>query len=296
MAHAMGADFIEQDVVLTSDGVPVVLHDIYLDATTDVSRKFPGRERDDGRYYALDFTLAEIKSLQAHERSHYNGQGQAVAVYPQRFPLGQGQFQVPTLREEIDLIAGLNQSRGLQSGLYVELKAPRWHSNQGHDIAAAVMAILEQTGYAQRREQVFLQCFDDATLIRLRREFATELPLIQLIAEPSWGEDSEADYDFLRTAAGLAQVAQYADGIGPWIPHVISSRPDGSLAATELTRTARELGLVVHPYTLRQEELPAGVLHMDELHRALFEGAGVDGVFSDFPDLTRRYLDNRRTD
>ena len=68
MAHAMSADFIEQDVVLTKDNIPVVLHDIYLDTVTDVAKKFPNRARDDDRFYAIDFTLAEIKQLAVHER------------------------------------------------------------------------------------------------------------------------------------------------------------------------------------------------------------------------------------
>ena len=67
MAHAMGADDIEPDVVQAKDDVPVGLHDIQLDATTDVAAKFPGRKRSDGRYYALDFTLVEIKQLRAGE-------------------------------------------------------------------------------------------------------------------------------------------------------------------------------------------------------------------------------------
>ena len=63
MAHGMDVDYIEQDVVLTKDGVPVVLHDHYLDTVTDVAKQYPDRKRSDGRYYAIDFTLQEIKSL-----------------------------------------------------------------------------------------------------------------------------------------------------------------------------------------------------------------------------------------
>ncbi len=65
----MGADYLEQDVVLTKDRVPIVLHDIQLDEMTDVAAKFPGRARPDGRFYAIDFTLDEIRTLQVHERS-----------------------------------------------------------------------------------------------------------------------------------------------------------------------------------------------------------------------------------
>ncbi|MDB6140762.1 MAG: glycerophosphoryl diester phosphodiesterase, partial [Verrucomicrobiaceae bacterium] len=86
LAHAMGADCLEQDIVLSKDDVPIVMHDINLDTVTDVAKHFPDRKRDDGRYYALDFTLAEIKQLEACER--FNPKT-GKAVYPNRFPLGQ---------------------------------------------------------------------------------------------------------------------------------------------------------------------------------------------------------------
>ena len=187
MAHAMGADFLEQDVVLTSDGVPIVLHDIHLDSTTDVARLFPGRAREDGRYYALDFNLQEIKALSLHERSFTNDSGEEQAFYPRRFPLDQGSFRLPTLKEEISLIDGLNLSREKKAGLYVELKSPLWHQQQGYDIATAVLGALAETGYATKVDQVFLQCFNDQTLMALRE--VTPLPLIQLIGENDWGEE-----------------------------------------------------------------------------------------------------------
>jgi glycerophosphoryl diester phosphodiesterase len=68
MAHGLGAAYIEQDVVMTGDGVLVVLHDLTLDATTDVSSRFPGRAREDGKHYAIDFALVELKSLAVNER------------------------------------------------------------------------------------------------------------------------------------------------------------------------------------------------------------------------------------
>ncbi|QFU77477.1 glycerophosphodiester phosphodiesterase [Halioglobus maricola] len=293
MAHTMGADYIEQDVVLTADGIPIVLHDIHLEPTTDVEQRFPERARNDGRYYALDFTLAEIRSLRAHERTRASENGSRVAVYPGRFPAFSGHFSVPTLREEIELIAGLNQSTGRTAGLYIELKAPQWHLAQGYDSAKAVFEILTDTGYATRSDDVFLQCFDAPTLRRLRHEFKTVLPLIQLIGDNSWGEDGDNDYDAMRTAEGLAQIATYADGIGPWIPQVITLQADASQAqSTGLTEAAHAVGLVVHPYTIRADELPAGT-SAEQLHIALFETAKIDGVFTDFPNITRAFVDDR---
>jgi len=292
LAHAMGADYLEQDVVLSRDGVPVILHDIRLEATTDVARRFPGRAREDGRFYAIDFTLDELRALRVHERSFHNDAGVEQAHYPGRFPLGQGSFHLPTLREEIELIAGLDHSRGTHTGLYIELKSPNWHTREGWDIAVAVLEVLRETGYAERPEQVYLQCFDDRTLQRLARELKSPLPLIQLIGENDWGEDSAVDYDWLRTEQGLAYVATYAQGIGPWIPQVVAVGE--GLAPTGLVAAAHRHGLLVHPYTLRADDLPDGVADIDQLHRALLE-AGVDGVFSDFPDLTARYFRARRT-
>ncbi|MDP5063444.1 MAG: glycerophosphodiester phosphodiesterase [Haliea sp.] len=291
MAHAMGADFIEQDVVLTKDGIPIVLHDIYLESTTDVAQRFPTRARADGRFYAIDFSLAEVRSLRAHERLGSDGK----AVYPNRFPADSGDFRVPTLAEEIDLISGLNRSRKRSTGLYVEFKAPLLHRSEGHDIAVAVLQVLHAKGYDQRPEQVFLQCFDDVTLRYLRHDLNTVFPLIQLIADPSWGEDSAVDYTFLQTAAGLDEVARYADGIGPWLQQIYLGRDaQGQAELTELVSLAQARGLQVHPYTFRADDLPAGIDSFTSLLALFFDEIGVDGVFTDFPDLAHDYLQDLR--
>lgn len=287
MAHAMGADYIEQDVVLTGDGVPIVLHDIHLESTTDVAERFPDRARADGRFYAIDFSIAEIRTLRAHERTTSEG----VAAFPTRYPLGPGLLTVPTLAEEIDFISGLDRSRGRKTGLYIEFKAPNFHRQEGHDIARRVLDVLVEKGYDQRREQVFLQCFDDATLRYLRHTLKTPLPLIQLIADSSWGEDSEVDYDFLQTAAGLDEVATYADGIGPWLMQIYrGKRADGSVELSDLVALAQQRGLQVHPYTFRADQLPEGIGSFEELLEIFLHQAGVDGLFTDFPDLARDYL------
>lgn len=294
LAHAMGADYIEQDVVLTRDGVPVILHDIYLESTTDVALRFPERAREDGRFYALDFDLAEIRQLRVHERSTRDDTGVEVAVYPERFPLETALFGVPTLAEEIDLISGLDRSRGQSTGLYIELKAPNWHQVQGHDIATAVLQVLTDKDYARRTGQVFLQCFDDRTLRRLRQDLGTPLPLIQLIGDNSWGEDTAADYQYMQTEEGLAEVATYADGIGPWLMQIYQGRDEaGELRLSRLVERARARGLLVHPYTFRRDELPDGIGDFDQLLDIFIGQVGVDGLFTDFPDAVRAYLSRR---
>lgn len=295
MAHAMGADFLEQDVVLSRDGVPVILHDVYLESTTDVSRHFPHRARRDGRFYAIDFELAELRQLRVHERSTLDDQGHESAVYPNRFPLKLDLFRIPTLAEEIDLIAGLDHSRGRTTGLYIELKAPNLHHEAGLDMATIILQVLEDKAYSRRPEQVFLQCFDGPTLRRLRHELHTPLPLIQLIGENSWGEDTDSDYDYLRTPPGLAEIASYADGIGPWLSQIyLGKDKTGAARLSDLVQQAHALGLEVHPYTFRRDELPEGIDSFDELLELFINRAGVDGLFTDFPDTVCQFLQQRR--
>jgi len=292
LAHAMGADFIEQDVVLTADAVPIVLHDIYLDSTTDVAARYPHRARNDGHFYAMDFTLDEVRTLKVHERCSVDNSGARHAVYPARFPIDVALFGIPTLAEEINLIAGLDKSRDRRTGLYIELKSPNRHRAAGLDVTREVCRVLRDTGYAKRPEQVFLQCFDDQTLRDLRTRLETPLPLIQLIADNAWGEDSAVDYDYLRSAPGLDEVASYADGIGPWLAHIYQGRSAGGTAqVSDLVAQAQARGLLVHPYTLRKDDLPAGMACFENLLELLLCDIGVDGVFTDFPDLVVGYLD-----
>ena len=283
-AHVMGADFIEQDIVLSKDGVPMVLHDIHLESTTNVAQQFPNRARADGRWYAIDFTLEELKTLSVNERRQEDGR----AVFTGRFPETSLALRIPTLADEIQLILGLNASRVRDAGLYIEFKSPRFHRQAGFDIAAAVLAVLDDYALNQVGAKVYLQCFDDATLRTLHERKSTPLPLIQLIADPSWGEDSAVDYDWLRTAEGLSAIAEYADGIGPWIEQLFTA-PDGS--PDDLAENAHAVGLVVHPYTLRADDLGLGAQSFDDLQRRVFIDAKADGAFSDFSDLTRQFID-----
>lgn len=288
LAHAMGADFIEQDVVLTRDGVPVVLHDVHLEATTDVAARYPDRGRDDGHYYALDFTLAEIRSLRAGERLAPDGS----AVFPQRFPKGAPFLAVPTLAEEIALIDGLNHSRGVTAGLYIEMKGSAFHRAEGLDLPAAVLRVLEETGWSERGDTVFLQSFEPEVLRRLRFELKTRLPLVQLIGDNAWAEEGAVDFDAMRSDAGLDEIARYADGIGPWLMHLYrGTDATGTPLLTDLVARAHERGLLVHPYTFRADQLPPGIAGFEELHRLFLLDLGVDGIFTDFPDRSRALRD-----
>ena len=299
LAHAMGADYIEQDVVMTRDDALVVLHDLTLERVTDVAEKFPGRARADTGYYVIDFTLDELRTLQVAESS------QAGA----RFPAGRSRFGIHTLAEEIELIQGLNQTTGREAGIYVEVKSPRFHHQAGKDLSMAILAVLSDYGYIAREDKVYLQTFDFNELKRIHDDLlpamGMDIRLVQLIGQNE-GLETRAqddgqwlpdDYAWMHSAGGMAELARYADGVGPALDMIVApgSTPE-SVGFTTLVADAHAAGLVVHPYTLRRDpgRMPAYAADFERLLEIFLVDAGVDGVFTDFPDLVLRFLENRR--
>jgi len=281
LAYEMGADYLEQDVVLTRDDVPVVMHDVELETTTDVAERFPDRKRADGHYYALDFTLSEIKQLQAHERTNPKT---GMVVFPKRFPLNQSSFQVPTLEEELQLIAGLNKTLGRRVGIYPELKQPAWHRRQGHDLSRIVLPILRRHGYATKADACWLQCFELDELKRIRTELGWQGRLLLLLGSGKRNPDgSQADPWF--TPAGLAEAAKTVDGVGPSLHAIVTGKSPAERAVTDFVTHAHAAKLAVHPYTLRADDLPKVFASMADAGEVLFNQAGIDGLFTDFPDL-----------
>ena len=289
MAHAMGAHYIEQDVVMTKDDALIVLHDITLDRTTDVAEKFPGRVRDDGRYYAIDFTLEEVRSLAATE-AFVMEEGKKVQGYKNRFPINLSSFSVPTLEEEIQLIQGLNKSTGKDVGIYPEIKQPKFHRDEGKDISTAVVKLLKEYGYFSRSEKVFLQTFSFEELKEIRTnifpEVGVEIDLILLVGNKN-------TYPWIFEEGGMEKIAKFADGIGPDKGLVIFRESTASNAQiTPLVSRAHAVGLKVHPYTFRLDpgQIPNYADNFDELLRKHFLDADVDGIFTDFPDKAVKFL------
>jgi glycerophosphoryl diester phosphodiesterase len=279
LAYGQGADYIEPDLVLTQDGVPIALHDRTLEATTNVAERFPDRARADGRYYAIDLTWEEIKTLEVRER--VNAKTGEVAS-PARFPNTHNvlSFRIPTLAELIELVQGLNHSTGRNVGIYPELKAPGWHAAEGHDFARILLDVLTEYGYRTKSDPVVIQCFEPETLLRLR-QLGCELRLVQLIG-------GRLDNPML-TPEGLDEIAKYADGIGPAISLVLDAK--GNLIdENALVTGAHARGLVVHPWTIRADSLPPYAASLDWFVRRLLFDAGADGVFTDHPDQVKRAL------
>jgi glycerophosphoryl diester phosphodiesterase len=289
MAYAMGADYIEQDVVMTKDDRLIVLHDITLDRTTDVDEKFPSRARGDGRYYAIDFTLAEIKTLNATE-SFGIQDGNKVQSYSGRFPIMTSAFQVPTLEEEIELIQGLNKSTGKNIGIYPEIKSPEFHRAEGKDLSSAVVAVLKDYGYINKQAKVFLQTFSFDELKIIHDEIlpaaGINLNLVMLLGNTE-------DYPWIFDTDGMQRLAQYADGLGPSHSMVVAADSSaGDIKVTDLVSKAHAAGMQVHPYTYRKDpgQIPPYAENFNQLLDIHFYQADVDGVFTDFTDLAVEFL------
>jgi glycerophosphoryl diester phosphodiesterase len=266
MAYAQGADYIEPDLVLTKDSHFICLHDIHLEDTTNVEEVFPDRKREDGKWYAADFTLEEIKHLWVHER------------LPSRFPVDSAILKVPTFSEMIELVQGLNISTKRAVGIYPELKAPGWHRSEGLPMEEAFLEIASRYGYEGKDALIFVQCFEPPTLQRLRNDLGSELPQIMLV-----GDDPRSTP--LATPEGLDFVAGFAEGIGP-DKKLIEQDP-------AIVTQAHERGLKVHPYTFRTEFWGRNGDTMEEELAKFFFEYGVDGAFTDFPDKAVSVVERR---
>ncbi len=286
LAYAMGADYLEQDIVATRDDALIVIHDIHLDRVTDVAERYPGRARGDGRFYARDFDLAEILTLNAHERTDADGQH----VFPGRFPSRGEGFKVHTLERELELAADLREAGKHPIGIYPEIKSPQWHRGEGVDITALVLQTLDRHGYSEHADPVYLQCFDDRELRRVRHDLGSRLKLVQLIGEDSWSHEP-SDFDSMRTTRGLQTLAKTVDAIGPWLNRLYGVRKrDGRKRSTGLVERAHGAGLAVHPYTFRADDLPPGFIDFEESLAFFIDTLALDGLFTDFPDRVVNFL------
>ena len=300
LAARLGADHMEPDLVVTRDGVLVCRHEPEIGGTTDVASRpeFATRRTTkqlDGEtvtgWFAEDFTLAELKTLRAVER---------LPGVRQHNTLYDGRFEVPTFAELLELRARLSAELGREVGVYPETKHPTYFQQLGLPLERRLLQALRRAGLDRPDAPVFVQSFEVSNLRELRR-LGLRAPVVQLLEATGSPFDTVTrghgpTYADLSSPAGLAAVAEYADAIGPDKHQVIPRLPDGRLGTpTSLVPDAHAAGLDVHPYTFRAENtfLPAdhrvGTTETD-YGRAVdeqvtFLAAGVDGLFTDQPDV-----------
>jgi glycerophosphoryl diester phosphodiesterase len=274
----MGADFIEPDLVITKDGVLIARHENELGSTTDVASRFPDRRRSakiDGQnvtgWFAEDFTLAEVRTLRAKER---------MLLRTRKFD---GQFGIPTFDEVIELAQRMGRERGRPVGVYPETKHPSYFKSIGLPLEPAVVASLDRAGWNRAEAPVFIQSFETENLRALAK--STRVRLIQLVTRPEQVDE-----------AGLQSIAGYAAGVGAEKKLVQPIAATGALAPpTDLVRRGHAKQLIVHVWTLRSdpEFLPAAYKHDASAEFRRFKELGVDGVFTDFPDVGVRVYGKR---
>jgi glycerophosphoryl diester phosphodiesterase len=280
LAIDMGADVIEPDLVATKDGALIARHENEIGGTTDVAGKFPDRKTTktiDGAsitgWFTEDFTLAELKTLRARERLAFRSHAY------------DGQFVIPTFDEVIELADRRSASAGRRIGVYPETKHPTYFRSIGLPLEQRVLDMLAKHGKQSRDDLVFIQSFEPSSLRTLRP--LTKLRLVQLL-------DRGAD----ASAARLAEIATYADGIGANTRLVIPSSGDRLDPPTTLVQDAHRAGLFVHVWTLRSEPqfLPPTYGGDPRKEYLQFASLGVDGIFGDFPDVARAALRPADTD
>jgi glycerophosphoryl diester phosphodiesterase len=304
LAIQLGADYVEPDLVSTADGVLIARHENEIGGTTNVAShpEFASRRTTktvDGvaitGWFTEDFALAEIKTLRASER--------IPQVRPQNAGYD-GMFEIPTLQEVIDLVRREEQRRGGRIGIYPETKHPSYFDSIGLSLEEPLVAALERNGYRSAGSPVFVQSFEVANLRELAR--MTSVRLVQLLNSKGrpfdFGQSGDpTTYADLVTPAGLGLIAGYARGVGVHKDLVIPRDASGNLLGpTALVRDAHAAGLDVHGWTFRAENryLPTDLRvgePADPTYPALFgdfraeyvafHAAGLDGVFTDQPDL-----------
>ena len=322
-AIELGADVIEPDVVVTKDGVLIARHEPNLTGTTNVSTKpeFASRKTtkkvdgaDETGWFASDFTLAEIKTLGALITD---------AERPQQF---NGLYKVPTLQEIVDLVKARSAATGRQIAIYPETKHPTFHRQLGLPIEDKLIAMIQAAGWNSKTAPVFVQSFEPGSLKEMRAKGLQTRLIQLIDADDydlktgklTFAAPYDRPYDWtlsgdtrlysaMVTPAGLAEIKTYADGIGPWKPYIVPVKWDLNAAGagidkngdgktdltdalsqtpTTLVADAHKAGLLVHPYTFRNEKRRLTFdMAGDPINEYLqFFRIGVDGLFSDFPD------------
>ncbi|MFF6983270.1 glycerophosphodiester phosphodiesterase [Streptomyces sp. NPDC008343] len=300
LALDMGADIVEAgDLVPTKDGHLVCRHEPEIGGTTDVADhpEFADRKKTkslDGvattGWFTEDFTLAELKTLRATERIPANRPHNT---------LYNGRWEIPTFEEVLRWQDEQSRKRGKQVWIYPELKHPTYFRKQGLALEERVAKVLHKHGKDRRNSPVILQSFEPTSIQRLNK--LVDNPLVVLLSGAT-----TRPWDFVETGdprtvadlvkpAGLREIASYAQGIGPTLDLIIPKDANGNLTQpTTLVADAHKVGLILHPYTMRNENpfLPTSFRKGTDAdaygdvfgaYKTYF-ATGIDGVFTDNPD------------
>lgn len=305
LACDLGADAVEPDVVVTSDGVLIVRHENEISGTTDVaSRAEFARRRTskviDGQrltgWFAEDFTWAELSSLRCVERL------KRVRSDNRAFD---GQEPMLRLADVFRIVDEESARQGRDIGVVLEVKHAEYFRSIGVDIAALIQDELGRTGWADRSERLIIECFELDVLRRLRQAGVrgTYVFLAERLGSPAdelaraaEGGPRARSFEWYRSDEGLDYLRSHVDGISVDKGSLIRTNAIGLAAGpADLARRAHERGLLVFTWTLRPENRYLNLRFHSSLSGAdwgdwqsefaLVLATGVDGIFVDHPDL-----------
>lgn len=293
MAVVMDADIIKIDTVLTADNEVIVIGSPSIQDVTNVGEIFPDRKRDDGRFYALDFTLQEIRQLTLRDPAG-------------RFPEGlQPHLTIVTLEEVLSLIGALNKSLEKNTRIAVEIKQAWLYRKEGRDLSSPVLRILQRYGYSGQDDRLLLMSYDAVELSRIRKELLPEMgmsvKLVQLIESnegqenmtEEWGEWRSYNYDWMFSKSGLRSLAGSVAAIG--LPKYMLADSEGKLLLDDFVKNAQQLGTMIFTSPIDKDtakRVPF-VKSFDEELEFFYFTAGVDGVITGFCKDGLAYLKNR---
>jgi len=257
LALAQGADFVEQDLGVTKDGVLICLHDPTLERTTNVEELFPDRTSTvtwEGKtaksWLANDFTLAEIRQLDAGSWFDPKFKGE----------------RIPTFDEAVALVKG-------HAGMFPELKTPEVYAGRDVRFEALVAAALDKHGLrgakADPKTPIILQTFSESSAKTLAA-MKIGVPVVLLLNSGKGWE----------SPARVKEWKQYVQGLGP-AKGIVEANPD-------LVKWAHAEGMTVVPYTFRAAATGKYPTVKAEMEQFLYT-IGVDGLFTDNPDLFPRH-------
>lgn len=251
LAVEQGADFVEQDLAVTKDGVLVCIHDLTLERTTNVEEVFPTRFVEDQvgsatrrRWLVADFTRDELRKLDAG------------SWFDPKF----AGARIPTFQEAIEAV-------GTRAGLYPELKAPAFYRERGVKPEQLLADVLKTNGLlAPGTPRVIIQSFDETT-VKLLRDALPTVPRVWLV-DPTAADRIDSEEE-------VREIAGWATGLGP-NKMIVAAQP-------EIVKWAHAAGLTVTPWTFRSSNTGKFASVRDEMATFLYE-YGVDAVFTDNPD------------
>jgi glycerophosphoryl diester phosphodiesterase len=293
LAIAMDADIIKIDVVLTADNEVIVLGSPDIATASNVAEIFPDRIREDGHYYAFDFTLDEIRRLTLRDPAKR---------FPEELYLRLG---IPTLEEELALIGALSKSLDKNIPIAVELRQPWLHRKEGKDLTKPVLSILQQYGYTGSTDNIFILSYDAVELRRIKKQLLPEMgmtiKLVQLIESnegretmsEEWGEWTSYNYDWMFSKSGLRALSGSVAAIG--LPKHMLADSQGKLLLADFVENAQQLNTMIFTFPVQKDEhtqMPFVNSFAEELEFFYFT-VGVDGIVTDFCKDALHYLKNR---